>query len=394
MMTKVDFDQFSYSIYCIEQDLRDIDAVYNLKQYGLVEESSELTSLQEGVADTIMTAIRSFIAKIQEVWNKFKSQIVSDMDKKFIENNAKYLNSDYKMNMPIGYNKPDMEEYEKFMNMKMPTFTKELLKDLDEEEIFIRKYLPLISSNKAGDITKNNKKSMTNVEVEKILHKIEENEKVAVDKQYIDSCRKFLLNYKAESDKIAEDIRIINSSSRNMEEVAKNSMSQAAPTATNTANTGNAAEAQQSQKEAYMNYYFSEADDNAAENNDNNEGDKKESFDDANKDSSNNSNDNKKENTNGDDNEEKDNKKTNVSSQIGTYIKIFSNLLSAKMNLTNKVRKADFTIISHFVSLQKGNEGKEKENAKSGNNNDNNKTDNGNNNGNTQNNNGASQVNI
>lgn len=124
----IDIDHFMYKNYLIEQETLDKLQIIKIKSNGVLTESATI-QLNEDAKDIVMTSIRKIIANIQEVWNKFKTTIVTEVDLKRINQYEKYLNTDYILRIPEGFAIPKIDEYNKMLSENIPAFQENMIEE-------------------------------------------------------------------------------------------------------------------------------------------------------------------------------------------------------------------------------------------------------------------------
>lgn len=302
-----EIEHLYYMNYLAEQEM--MNQIYVLKvKSASIHETSELLQLNEDTKEVVMNYIRKIISNIQEVWNKFKNTISSEVDLKRIEAYRKYFETDFVLKIPEGFSIPIMDEYQKMIAEKIPAFQESMLDELSDEKEFTRKYFNYFYDEK---------KSVKEVADSKVIKIAEKDGKDTIDKTHIAKFVKFIEDYKTNADNIANDIKNLNNSSRSIETLVGQT-------------TVNASA---SFEDTYQ-YYFNEADE-------------KETFNSVNKDE-------KEENKNNNQKGESEDKKKNseISSKINTYFRICNSILSAKLSSTNKIRSSCTTLITQFGKLQ------------------------------------------
>ena len=305
-----DIEHLLYKNYLVEQEMLDRLAVIKIKSSGVITEATRV-QLNEDVKDTVMTAIRKIMANIQEVWNKFKSTISSEVDLKRIAPYEKYFETNYMMNVK-GFPVPNIQEYDKMMAEKIPAFQESMIDDLDGSGNFTKKFFDYFYGNDKDSTPKS-------VAESKIFSK--DDTEVAIGKDFIKDYVDFIKNYKKKADEIANDIKNLNNSSRSIENLLNQNVSETADLVST------------------LQYYFTEADDDK----------EKASFSSANPEDKKAEEEAEKEKENG---EEKKEKKPDLTKQINEYFRICNSILSTKLNVTNKVRSSATRIVTEFGKAQ------------------------------------------
>lgn len=312
-----DIEHLLYKNYLVEQEMMDHLAVIKIKSSGVLTEATRV-QLNEDVKDIVMTAIRKIMANIQEVWNKFKSTITSEVDLKRIAPYEKYFETNYMMNVK-GFPVPNMQEYNKMMEVNVPAFQESMVDDLNGSGDFTKKFFGYFYSD-------DKEKTLKSVAEDKIFESSDK-EEVAVGKEIIKRYVDFIKNYKKKADEIANDIKNLNNSSRSIENLLNQSVNETVDLIST------------------IQYYFTEADDDK----------EKASFSSANP-------EDKKaeeEEKNTEESGKKKEKKPDLTKQINEYFKVCNGVLSVKLNVTNRVRSSATRIVTEFGKAQaeKGNDG-------------------------------------
>lgn len=305
-----DIEHLLYKNYLVEQEMLDRLAVIKIKSSGVLTEATRV-QLNEDVKDTVMTAIRKIMANIQEVWNKFKSTISSEVDLKRIAPYEKYFDTNYMMNVK-GFPVPNMQEYEKMMDEKIPAFQESMVDDLDGSGDFTKKFFSYFYSD-------DKEKTLKSVAEDKVFE-LSDKEDIAVGKDFIKQYVDFIKNYKKKADEIANDIKNLNNSSRSIENLLNQTISETVDLIST------------------IQYYFTEADDDK----------EKASFSSANPEDKKADEEEKKSEESG----EKKEKKPDLTKQINEYFRICNGILSVKLNVTNKVRSSCTRIVTEFGKVQ------------------------------------------
>lgn len=312
MITLEDYE-LQYNLYLAESELFN-----NLISLGeeVVNESSGLMSIQEGVKETVINYLSKISTAIQEAWNKFKEILTRGADAVYLKSIQKRMEN-AECNFTATYTEYDMN---KLNGIKLIPFNYEDMKEsLSSKEDFLAKYYP--------DIKLDEKNKSVKEVVQSIC--VKSRDEVKCDGQLLKKMYRFVtVDYKAEMSKLEADLKTVNTSNKNIQNLVSTVMP--AETASN---------------EAAIIYesYMLEADDNKEE--DKTTG--KVEFKDPPKDE-NNTNGNKSNNVN----------KESITKAVTTYCSVSTDILTGKMKVVKDMYSAYMTIIKHYIHPPK----KEKEN--------------------------------
>lgn len=310
MITLEDYE-LQYNLYLAESELFN-----NLISLGeeVVNESSGLMSIQEGVKETVINYLSKISTAIQEAWNKFKEILTRGADIAYLKSIEKRMQN-AECNFTATYTEYDMN---KLNGIKLIPFNYEDMKEsLSSKEDFLAKYYP--------DIKLDEKNKSVKEVVQSIC--VKSRDEVKCDGQLLKKMYRFVtVDYKAEMSKLEADLKTVNTSNKNIQNLVSTVMP--AETASN---------------EAAIVYesYILEADDNKEE--DKTTG--KVEFKDPPKDE-NNTNENKSTN------------KESITKAVTTYCSVSTDILTGKMKVVKDMYSAYMTIIKHYIHPPK----KEKEN--------------------------------
>ena len=205
-MVSLESYELNYSIFLAEQELFD-----NLVNYGsgLVNESMGLISINEGVKETVINYLHKVAESIQKVWEKFKEIVNKAVNAVFLKSISKKINE---VQDP-GFTIIDYKNYDmtKLGTIKLIAFDyNEMKQYLSTKEAFIGHYYSdLVVSG-----------SSLTQQIEKKVVTSKENKKCT--KEILQSVYKFAsTDFKSELDKIESDLRTVNSSNKNIEQIVK-----------------------------------------------------------------------------------------------------------------------------------------------------------------------------
>lgn len=299
---KIIQDQLYYDIFLAEETMR-----MSLRQLDekakCVTEASEIIVLNESVAEVIRTYIKKVAASIQKAWNTFKAKIDYKIIRFVIDNNKKYLESDFKMKLPDDYEYPEINVWKDINqncsvgdNLLTSSNYAQMSEYLESTEKFLQQYYPNFVEQENGEQMR-----MIDVFMKRCFTKAT-NQQV-VERRLISEFVSFLDDYQNQIEMIQEDIDAINNVSQNIDQLLRQV-------------TGEATE--------YIGNIILEAEDT-----------------------------NKFRNA--DPNAEEKTKSNNKDRQnIVTYYKAMTQLLTAKMRTCNKVKSNALRIVTNFVRLQGG----------------------------------------
>ena len=295
--------ELEYNIFLAENEL--FNNFMNLG-HSIVNESfdSGLITLQENVKDTIMNYLKKIITAVQNIWNKIKEIFNNTKDNIYLKAIEKAIN-DSKKDPEFTIDNYKIYDNSKFDMIKIIPFNYEQMKDsLDSVNHFLQ-----VNYSNITDIGKDETKVK-----DAVLNYvcISNNNGYRLKNDDIKKIFSWCINdYKKNITNIENDIKSLNSSSSNIENIVNNTMSA----------TGEAVE--------YYNYYITETD------NDNN---KMKINDDKLEDNANDQNNNK-----GSDNNNQ------VVKDIQTYMSATTQILTAKINIMKDRRKDYISILKHYI---------------------------------------------
>ena len=295
--------ELEYSIFLAENEL--FNNFMNLG-HSIVNESfdSGLITLQENVKDTIMNYLKKIITAVQNIWNKIKEIFNNTKDNIYLKAIEKAIN-DSKKDPEFTIDNYKIYDNSKFDMIKIIPFNYEQMKDsLDSVNHFLQ-----VNYSNITDIGKDETKVK-----DAVLNYvcISNNNGYRLKNDDIKKIFSWCINdYKKNITNIENDIKSLNSSSSNIENIVNNTMSA----------TGEAVE--------YYNYYITEAD------NDNN---KMKINDDKPEDNANDQNSNKSSDNN-----------NQVVKDIQTYMSATTQILTAKINIMKDRRKDYISILKHYI---------------------------------------------
>ena len=213
-------NELEYKNYLAERIFLDELAAISIKYNGILNESN-IQVVQEITIETFLKYIRTIMANIQNAYNKFKATVNDKIWEEIKNKHGKILAEDHKLMVTevsendIGV--PRTDNIEKFISIIPNAFNEGMINQYSTKLEAIKglySYFDEIQDDKA--------ESLRAVVIKNCYTKINQNYVVdsTIIKDYID----FLDNYKSNSDKVANDIRIINSSERSIENLVKQSM--------------------------------------------------------------------------------------------------------------------------------------------------------------------------
>lgn len=288
---------------------------------GIVLESDDIISLNEGVRETIMQYIQKIVAGIQKAWDKFLNMFtqkeLEHLNKQVKPAIDKSDNIDFTINNYKSYN------FEKLTNLKLVQFDYERMKDsLNSVEDFYKNAYPQLDT--AG--TKNIKEAIEKFLDKKIIDKYK-----CTKKELLEIYNFAAVDYFKYRNGVEEDIKNLNNSN----ETIKNLVNQVL----------------NSQTPVNASFEFDTASQSMYLEADTKPGD-------ANKDAKVSFTDNSGETTNTDTSDktkaENENRK-NITKAVTTYMSGSTKILSAKMSILNKQKREAFLILNHFYASKKMN---------------------------------------
>lgn len=213
-------NELEYKNYLAERIFLDELAAISIKYNGILNESN-IQVVQEITIESFLKYIRTIMANIQNAYNKFKATI---NDKIWIEiknKHGKVLSEEHKLIVSevsendIGI--PRIDYIDKFLSIKPVTFNEGMVNQYNTKLEAIKGLYSYFDS--AQDDKNDTLRGIIN---KNCFYKISQNYVVGLDtiKEYV----QFLDGYKSRADKVADDIRIINSSERTIENLIKQSM--------------------------------------------------------------------------------------------------------------------------------------------------------------------------
>lgn len=334
-------DEFYYEMYIAERDMLDkLSANRILLNNGVLSEEAVI-SLQEGVKDSVMNYIHKIISGTQNAWNNFKSSIADKAIGKFYDDNKEYFKSGFVMKPPKGYLLPNLKEFDTFMNnTTIPPYNPSMNPALDSEQNFFKKYIPTYSL----ELEKG--KRLKEIGEKKLFTEAQGTENIGTN--FINDVVKFsAIDYKKTSEKLAANLKNLNSSTRTMENLLKVS------------NT-NESVINNYDLDETINTYFTEDGEEKKDNNTNNN----------NQSQSNNNPSDDKENkgfTGANSTTGNDKDKNNEMDKLAqVYFKSCTSVISTQLSLTNKLVLGCFKLMNEYVKLQ----GKDKKEDNKNTNND------------------------
>lgn len=296
-------DQMNYEIFLAEEAMR--ISLRNLdRKAKLVTEAADIEMLNEAVVDVIKTYIKKVAQSIQKAWNNFKAKIDYKLIHFVIDNNKKYLESDFKMKLPDEFMYPEINEWTNINenctigdNMLNAGNYAQMSEYLESPEAFLKQYYQAFVEVENGEQLK-----LSEVFEKRCFSKADQNQ--VVDKVLISQYVEFLNDYNTQVQGIQADIDSINNINANIDQFLRQVVN---------AST------------VYIGDIIMEAEENtnkfrSADPNDQNNG-------------GNNSKDRK---------------------NITTYYKAMTQILTAKMRTCNKVKSNALRIVTNFVRLQGG----------------------------------------
>ena len=213
-------NELEYKNYLAERIFLDELAAISIKYNGILNESN-IQVVQEITIESFLKYIRTIMANIQNVYNKFKATVNNKIWEEIKNKHGKILAEDHKL-MVTEVNENDIgvprtDNIEKFISITPNAFNEGMVNQYSTKLEAIKglySYFKEIQDDKA--------ESLRAVVNKNCYTKINQNYVVdsTIIKDYID----FLDNYKSNADKVANDIKIINSSERSIENLVKQSM--------------------------------------------------------------------------------------------------------------------------------------------------------------------------
>ena len=200
--------ELSYTLFLTESELFE-----NLTNLGtsIIVESSNLELVQEGVKETILKYIEKISTAISKVWEKFKSIFENEKDKIYLKSiSDKMQNPDPKFTMT---NFPTYT-FQKIESIKLVPFNYEEMKEsLVSREDFLDKYYGAIDRNKS---IIDSLRDMC----------ITSRADTKCTAQLLKDMYKFCLSdFKSHVDKIEADLKIVNTSNKNIESMVNSIVS-------------------------------------------------------------------------------------------------------------------------------------------------------------------------
>lgn len=279
--------ELQYDLFLAESELFD-----NLILYGsnYVNESVGLITIHEGVKDTILNYLQRITEAIQKAWERFKEICLKKVDEVYLKSISDKM-KDPKPEFTIN-NYPDYD-INKLSTIKLTPFDYESMKDsLGSKEVFINKYY--------SNIPKDEKSIADNIE--KMVIRSRKDTPCTGD--ILKSMYEFVTSgFKSELSKIEADLKVVNTSNKNIQNMVSK------VSATETTNEAVC---------LYESYITEEKED-----------DTKVGFED-NKDAS------------------KSNNK-NIVSEVTTYVKASTDILTAKMKVLKNIYGLYMRTIRHYA---------------------------------------------
>lgn len=297
-------DQMNYEIFLAE-DAMNISMRQLAHKAKYVTEAADMVILNESVIEVIKKYIKKVADAIQKAWNTFKTKIDYKVIHFIIDNNKKYLESDFKMKLPTDFEYPELNEWNKIneevtvgdniLNAGSYGQMSEYLESVDK---FFAQYYNNYVEQENGQPLK-----FTEVFTRRCFSKADDNH--VMDKAVIGQYKDFLLGYKDQVELIQSDIDAINEVSQNIDSLLR----QIGVTESTTFIGDILLEADDDQNK------FRNADPNAEDKKQNNSKDRQ---------------------------------------NIVTYYKAMTQILTAKMRTCNKVKSNALRVVTNFVRLQGG----------------------------------------
>lgn len=290
--------QFNYELFLAEQEMYE-----SLVEYGAVvsRESYGLFLLNEGVKDVVVGYLQKVGESISKVWNKFKEIFNNEKDKVYLKSIQEKINSaDPKFtigNFPT-YNLSRLNE------IKTVELNFEQMKDdLTSKETFVSKYYPNIK------IDDNNKKFKDAIQT----YCLEKREDTRCTPELLKEMYRYCLNdYQNSIKSIEDDLKRYNTSSKNIQ---------------NLVNQVSSAETSQTECVAIYESFLLEADNDQKSN-------KVEFKDDP-------------------DAKQQGQGSNDITKKITTFVKITTDILSAKMSMTREIYRLYMDTIRHYIKPTK-----------------------------------------
>ena len=294
--------ELEYNLYLAESEL-----FTNLISLGgeVVNESSGLITIQEGVKETIINYLSKISEALQAAWNKFKEILTRGADIIYLKSIEKKMQNP-ECNFTATYTEYDMN---KLNGIKLIPFNYEEMKEsLNSTQDFVSKYYPEIKIDEQHKSVKEAVQAIC----------VKSRDEVKCDGQLLKNMYKFVTtDYKSEMSKLEADLKTVNASNKNIQNLVNTVMS-----------------AETSSNEAAI-LYVLEADDNKEED----KTTSKVEFKDPPKDE-NGSNNSGNNNGGG---------KESITKAVTTYCKVSTDILTGKMKVIKDMYTAYMTIIKHYA---------------------------------------------
>lgn len=296
-------DQMNYEIFLAEEGMK--FSLNQLKRQQMFSESTNLEVLNEASLEIIKKYIKKVSDSVQKAWDSFKEKIDYKTMTFILENNKKYLESDFQMKLPDDFEYPEIEKWSKINDgcklgdnkldagnyATMKPYLEDPDKFLDQ---YYKEFVEQTGDGKIVNISETfNKRCFSKADANHVMTS-------TVIGQYVN----FLKDYKAQVEEIQNDINTINEVNNNIDNLVRQILGES---------TLLEAEEDQSQTQKPENT-------------------------------------NKFRSATGE-----DKPKTNVDRQnIINWYKAMTQILSAKMRTCNKVKSNALRIVTNFVRLQGG----------------------------------------
>lgn len=187
------------------EDLHDISA-----RFQIAESDQEVMYLNELSVSSVGEWINKIIANMSEAWTKFKSGVANSIwesYKKIHETTFKY---DFNLEIEKGTKIPIFNEVNRMLEMQIPEYKKEL--NLKDQDSFLSSSFPYFYDKN---------KSPYDVASEKCIRELSASFTIHGSKNDLEKYIGFMDSYEDKVDKLAEDIKNINFSSKSIQAKAR-----------------------------------------------------------------------------------------------------------------------------------------------------------------------------
>ena len=214
-------EELFYNNYLAERDLLNELATIDNNANYFIEADGNSDRVKRLRAESILKYLRKIIANIQNVWDKFKAGV----NNQIWEETKKRYEKTFKMNRNITLQEvtekdlvPNIKEIREFISQKNGVFTVDMLHKYENKDQILHALFDYFGDTKANgpDL----KKFIT----DKCFTNAKPNMEITGD--MIRTYVAFMDDYKDNANKVADDIRNINSAERTAEELARNIPSQ------------------------------------------------------------------------------------------------------------------------------------------------------------------------